>query len=84
MEERIDFDINESLKYFLSDPTTVPTPEADTQLQDCETDPDSLSLPLIDGVLNPIVDAIADNPSNLTRSSFFDSLQFLLKYALSS
>ncbi|EZF11545.1 hypothetical protein H112_07356 [Trichophyton rubrum D6] len=79
MNERIDFDLNEALKYYLSDPASVPTPEADSQLLDCELDPDSLNLPLIDEILNPIVDSVAEDPSNLARNSFFDSLQLLLK-----
>lgn len=81
MEDRIQFDINESLKYYLSDPTSVPTPDADPELLDCESDPEQLSPALIDNVLNPIVDAVAENPEGLTRASIFDSLQFLLKCA---
>ncbi|KAJ5116482.1 hypothetical protein N7456_000830 [Penicillium angulare] len=81
MEDRMQFDINESLKYYLSDPSTLPTPEADPELLDCESDPEQLSPALIDNVLNPIVDAVAENPEGLTRSSYFDSLQFLLKCA---
>ncbi|KAJ5594535.1 uncharacterized protein N7459_000743 [Penicillium hispanicum] len=81
MEDKIQFDINESLKYYLSDPASIPTPDADPELLDCETDPGQLSPALIDNVLNPIVDAVAENPEGLTRSSFFDSLQFLLKCA---
>ncbi|KAE8148810.1 armadillo-type protein [Aspergillus avenaceus] len=81
MEDRIQFDLNESLKHYLSDPTSVPTTDAEPELLDCETDPDQLSTALIDNVLNPIVDAIAENPEGLARSSFFDSLQFLLKYS---
>ncbi|GLI77067.1 condensin complex non-SMC subunit Cnd1 [Penicillium ochrochloron] len=81
MEDRIQFDINESLKYYLSDPASIPTPEADPELLDCESDPNQLSTALVDNVLNPIVDAIAENPEGLTRSSFFESLQFLLKCA---
>lgn len=84
MDDRIDFDVNESLKYYLSDPTSVPTPEADSELLDCEDEPDLLSETLIDGVLNPIVDSVAENPEGLMRTSFFDSLQFLLKCAPSS
>lgn len=83
-DDTMDFNINESLKYYLSDPTSVPTPEADPELLDCENDPESLTGPLINGVLNPIVDAVAENPEGLARSSFFDSLQFLLKCAPTS
>lgn len=79
MEDRVQFDINESLKYYLSDPAFVPTPEADSKLLDCETDPDQLSTGLIDNVLNSIVDGVAESPEGLTRSSLFYSLQFLLK-----
>ena len=82
MEDRIQFDINESLKYYLSDPTSVPTVDADPELLDCETDPDQLSTALIDNVLNSIVDGVAESPEGLARSSFFDSLQFLLKCVL--
>ncbi|OGM46017.1 condensin complex component cnd1 [Aspergillus bombycis] len=80
MEDRVQFDINESLKYYLSDPTSVPTADAEPELLECEADPDQLSTALIDNVLNPIVDAIAENPEGLARPSFFNSLQFLLKH----
>ncbi|EAA62991.1 hypothetical protein AN3451.2 [Aspergillus nidulans FGSC A4] len=81
MEERIRFDINESLKYYLSDPNSVPTPEADTELLGFETEPEQLPSTVIDNVLNSIVDAVAENPEALARASSFDSLQFLLKCA---
>ena len=81
MEDRAQFDINESLKYYLSDPTSVPTADAEPELLECEADPDQLSTTLIDNVLNPIVDAVAENPEGLARPSFFDSLQFFLKCA---
>lgn len=76
-----DFDINDALKYYLSDPASVATPEADGALLDCENDPESLSNSLLNDVLNPIVDSIADNSDALTQNSTFDSLQFLLKCA---
>jgi len=81
MEDWIEFDINDALKLYLSDPATISTPEADGSLVDCESDPESLTNGLINGVLNPIVDCIAENPDALTRSTTFDSLQFLLKCA---
>lgn len=81
MDDRIDFDINDSLKQYLSDPSAVRTPEADSALVDCENDPESLTTALINSALNPIVDAVAENPDAITRSSNFDSLQFLLKCA---
>ena len=77
----MDFDINEALKLYLSDPATIATPEADGTLLDCETDPEALSTSLINGILNPIVDSIAEQPEAIARSSIFDSLQFLLKCA---
>jgi condensin complex subunit 1 len=79
--DTIDFDINEALKHYMSDPTTVSTPEADPSLVDCENDPESFTNSLINTVLNPIVDSVAENPDAITRSSSFDSLQFLLKCA---
>ncbi|KAI5300313.1 Condensin complex subunit, partial [Ascosphaera atra] len=80
----MDFDINTSLKHYLSDPASVPTPEAHPSLVDCENDPGSLTPALIDRVLNPIVDAVAEDPEAIARSSYFDSLQFLLKCAPTS
>ncbi len=84
MENRVDFNINDSLKYYLSDPATISTPEADSALVDCENDPESLTNSLINSVLNPIVDSVAENPEAITSSSTFDSLQFLLKCAPTS
>ncbi|KAL8972411.1 MAG: hypothetical protein Q9183_000572 [Haloplaca sp. 2 TL-2023] len=81
MADAVEFDINDALKYYLSDPATVPTPEAQGSLLDCESDPDSLTAGAINGVLNPVVDSIAENPDALLRRSSFDSLQFLLKCA---
>ena len=81
MSQQIQFDVNDALKYFLSDPATIATPEADGALQECENDPEALTSGLVNGVLNPIVDSIANNPETLTFSSSFDSLQFLLKCA---
>jgi condensin complex subunit 1 len=79
--ETIQFDINDALKHYMSDPATVSTPEADSNLVDCENDPEALTNSLINTVLNPIVDSVAENPDAITRSSSFDSLQFLLKCA---
>ncbi|MCJ1310030.1 Condensin complex subunit [Agyrium rufum] len=81
MGDRVKFEINEALKLYLSDPASIPTSEADGALLDCETDPDSLTNTVVNSSLNTIVDAIAENPEALTRSSIFDSLQFLLKSA---
>jgi condensin complex subunit 1 len=81
MEDRIDFNLNDSLKYYLSDPATVPTPDAEPELYDCENETELLSSALIDGVIDPIVDGVAANPEMLMRPSFFDSLQVLLKCA---
>jgi condensin complex subunit 1 len=80
MDERVNFDINESLKLYLSDPTTIETPEADAALVECESDRESLTNSLINSVLNPIIDSVAENPDAITRSASFDSIQFLLKY----
>ena len=81
MSNQVDFDINDALKYYFSDPAKIATPDADEALKDCENDPESLTYGLVNGVLNPIVDSIANNPETLTLSSIFDSLQFLLKCA---
>ncbi|RMZ76771.1 hypothetical protein DV737_g4643, partial [Chaetothyriales sp. CBS 132003] len=79
MDSRVDFDINESLKLYLSDPALIPTPEASPELADCEADPDSLTPALVNAVINTLVDQISENPDNVLTSSVFDTLQFLLK-----
>ncbi|KAF1916359.1 armadillo-type protein [Ampelomyces quisqualis] len=80
MEEPVDFDINEAIKLFDSDPATIPTPDAAQALLECEDDPELLSSSgLINGALNPVVDAVTKSPEAITRSSVFDTLQFLLK-----
>ena len=79
--DTIEFDINDALKHYMSDPLTIQTSEADSNLVDCENDPESLTNSLINTVLNPIVDSVAENPDAITRSSSFDYLQFLLKCA---
>ncbi|PVI07476.1 hypothetical protein DM02DRAFT_551072 [Periconia macrospinosa] len=82
MDARVDFDINEAIKAYDDDPLTIPTPEAPQSLQDCENEPESLaSAALINSELNPVVDAVAESPDAITRSSYFDTLQFLLKYS---
>ncbi|KAL1869111.1 condensin complex non-SMC subunit Cnd1 [Diaporthe australafricana] len=78
--DNVNFDINEALKLYMSDPATISTEQADGALFDCENDPESLTNAVINPVLNPIIDAVAENPDAITRSAHFDSLQFLLKY----
>ena len=82
--DTINFDVNDALKHYMSDPATIATPEADSSLVVCENDPESLTNALINSVLNPIVDSVAENPDAITRSASFDSLQFLLKCAPTS
>ncbi|KAG5922800.1 hypothetical protein E4U42_005260 [Claviceps africana] len=76
----LNFDINDALKHYMSDPSTIPTPEADSALFDCENDPQSLTNPVINPVLNSIIDAVAHDPDAILRPANMDSLQFLLKY----
>jgi len=79
--DTLSFDINDALRHYMSDPATIATPEADSALVDCENDPESLTNALVNSVLNPIVDSIAEDPDAIMRSASFDSLQFLLKCA---
>ncbi|EXJ73298.1 condensin complex subunit 1 [Cladophialophora psammophila CBS 110553] len=81
MDDQVEFDINESLKLYLSDVTTITTPEANPELIDGENDPDSLTPGLVDSVLDSVIDLITENPEGLFRSSTFDTLQFLLKHS---
>ncbi|TDZ59679.1 Condensin complex subunit 1 [Colletotrichum trifolii] len=79
--DSVAFDINDALKHYMSDPASIPTPEADGSLFDYENDPEGLTVGVVNPVLNPIVDAVAENPEAITRSAHLDSLQFLLKCA---
>ncbi|RVX75491.1 hypothetical protein B0A52_00844 [Exophiala mesophila] len=79
MSDLVEFDINESLKLYLSDAGSIPTPEAHPDLLECEHDPDSLSSAVVDAALDPVLDLIAESPEGVLRSSAFDTLQFLLK-----
>lgn len=76
-----DFDINAALKAYLDDPQSIPTPEADPTLLDCEADPDAFTPGLINSVLNLIADAVGENPEAITQANNLESLQFLLKCA---
>ena len=76
-----DFDVNASLKAYLDDPQSIPTPEADQALLECENDADAFTPGLINSVLNPIAEAIGENPEAILQPSLLDSLQFLLKCA---
>lgn len=74
----MDFDINESLKLYLSDPASIQTPDAAPEIAD--VDADSLEQSAVAAALEPIRDLIHDNPDALNRSAVFDTLQRLLKY----
>ncbi|KAG6121308.1 hypothetical protein E4U13_005036 [Claviceps humidiphila] len=77
----LNFDIHDALKHYMSDPSTIPTPEADSALVECENDPQSLTNAAINPVLNSIIDAVAHDPDAILRPANMDSLQFLLKYS---
>ena len=62
MDNRVGFDINESLKLYLSDPATMSTPDANSDLADCEIDPANFTPQTVDAALEPIVEALAENP----------------------
>lgn len=71
------FDINESLKLYLNDPKSIQTPEAAPEIIDA--DGDGLETTTISDVLEPIREAIHDNPDAIAREAVFDTLQCLLK-----
>ncbi|TQS37204.1 hypothetical protein Golomagni_02330 [Golovinomyces magnicellulatus] len=79
--DTINFDINNALKNYMSDPIAIPTPEADSVLIECEEEPQNLTNSLINPILDSIVDSVTGNPDLILRSSIFDSLQFLLKFS---
>lgn len=81
-DERTSFDLNTALRYYLDDPASVPCPDADTELLDADLD--SLTPAQINAVLDPIIDAIAEDADAIAKCAVLDTLQFLLKCAHSS
>jgi condensin complex subunit 1 len=79
MEESVDFDIHEALKEYTIDPAKVPTPAASSEVLDAAHDPELLTPALINSVLHPVIDEVAESPDAVFRSSVFDTLQCLLK-----
>ncbi|KAF1967505.1 hypothetical protein BU23DRAFT_542597 [Bimuria novae-zelandiae CBS 107.79] len=83
MDSQANFDVNEAIKHYDSDPAQIATPDAPRELQDFEHEPERLQEEgaVINAELNAVVDAVADSPEAITRSSNFDSLQFLLRFS---
>ena len=77
----VDFDVNAALQTYLDEPQNILSTDADPALLDCENDADSFTPGLINSVLNPIVDALGENPDAVLQTSNLDSLSFLLKCA---
>lgn len=78
------FDINAALKVYIDDAQSIPTPDADPSLLDCENDPDAYSPGLISSVLNPVSEAIGENPEAILNAAHLDNLRFLLKCVVPS
>lgn len=83
MESQATFDVNEAIKNYDSDPATIATPDAPRDLQDFEHEPERLrdEAAVLNSELNTVVDSIADSAEAITRSSNFDTLQFLLRFS---
>ena len=83
MDSQADFDVNEAIKNYDSDPATIATPDAPRELQDFEHEPERLreEAAVVNAELNTVVDSIADSAEAITRSSNFDTLQFLLRFS---
>lgn len=73
----MEFDINESLKLYLSDPASISTPDASPEIADA--DADTLDQSLLADVFEPIRESIRENPDALMRSASWDTLQRILK-----
>jgi condensin complex subunit 1 len=76
-----DFNIGEALTAYLDDPHAILTPQAATDLLDCENDADAFSPGLINSVLKEISAAVGENPEAILQPVNIDSIQFLLKCA---
>ncbi|QIW96544.1 hypothetical protein AMS68_002062 [Peltaster fructicola] len=73
------FDVNEALKAWLDDPLSILTPEADSVLADCESEPEALNPVEINRVLDTLSDSLSENTESVLISANLDTLQFLLK-----
>ncbi|KAI5855220.1 condensin [Tricharina praecox] len=79
-EDRVSFDLNASLRFYHDNPASVPCTEADNGLIEAEENPDSLTNAMINQILDPIIDRVAENPDAISRLSVLDTVQCLLKY----
>lgn len=77
--ERLEFDLNLSLKYYLDDPLSVPCSNADPELLEHEGDINAVSNDEINRILDPIIDQLAVDPAAIAKESVLDTLQCLLK-----
>lgn len=75
----VEFDLAQSLVYYLDDPLKVPCTDADPELLEYENDFDSVSNAQVAQILDPIIDSLAMDPGCIMRVSIIDTLQCLLK-----
>lgn len=80
-DDRVEWNLGQSLKVYLDDPKAVLCGDADASLLEHD-DFDKLSVNDINRALDPLVDALAIDASAILRSSIVDTLQLLLKYVL--
>jgi condensin complex subunit 1 len=78
-DSRVEFDLNSALKCYHNDPKTLPCSDADAELLDAEESTENLTNAQINGILNPIIDAVALNPDAIAKVNVLDNLQCLLK-----
>lgn len=78
-EEQLDFNLNDYLKLYLDNSNTVPCETAHPTLLECDGDAESLSIPEIDAILDPIIDAIANSPEAITQTAIFETMICFLK-----
>lgn len=78
-DDRVEWNLGQSLKVYLDDPKLIPCSDADALLTEHEDEIDKLSASDINRALDPLVDALATDASAILRSSIVDTLQLLLK-----
>jgi condensin complex subunit 1 len=79
-DDRTTFELRTALKQFHQNPTLIQCSGADQEFLNAEDNPQSLTNPQINRVLDSILDSLNNGPEAITRSSILDSIQFLLKY----
>lgn len=73
----MEFDLDESLKQYMSDPASISTPEANIEVADL--DKDNVDQTVVTDALEAIRESIHENPDTILQGNALDTIQCVLK-----